>query len=252
LLVAGQIAEIASEIFGGGELLWVDVVEQTPQFASVILDGSTGEEKHSFAGHAFEGTEDFGVFVFEAMGFVDNDELEGNVHDDVCEVKQEDFVTGDQDLEFVKFTWNSGTSHRDVEVIPLIVLYATASRLPVLVIVKNAVHVGPLLHSALPVLQGGKGSNNEEGALDVFEGEQVVEEGDGLNSLAQSHLISQDGIALLVPGFDEPVETLRLVGTQNLIVFVDVWLIHLVLVGLLLGGHVVEVQSVLDFCNLSV
>ena len=40
------------------------------------------------------------------------------------------------------------------------------------------------------------------------------QEGNGLNSLAQAHFVSQDDMLVLLPGKEEPVEALQLVGVQ--------------------------------------
>ena len=135
---------------------------------------------------------------------------------------------------------------------PFVVLYASPSRLSVLVVVEDAVHVGPLFHRPLPVLERGERGDDQERALDVFHGEEVVEEGDGLDGLSQAHLVSQDGVPLLVPGLDEPVEAVGLVGAEDLVVLVDERLVLLVLVGLLLLPRVVEEELVLDLRDLRI
>ena len=42
-----------------------------------------------------------------------------------------------------------------------------------------------------------------------------VEEGNGLDGLAQAHLVSQDGVGVLLPGEAQPVESLQLVRVQS-------------------------------------
>lgn len=44
--------------------------------------------------------------------------------------------------------------------------------------------------------------------------EERVQEGDGLNSLAQSHLVRQDRVYVLSPRVPQPIDTLQLVRVQ--------------------------------------
>lgn len=236
----------------GVEFFGMDVVEQTPELAGVVLNRGSSQQKNSLAGHPFQSCKYLGIFVFEAVSLVDYDVLEGKVGDDIGEVEQEDLIARDEDLELVQFGGDSGAPHGDVVVVPLVVLDAATARLPVLVVVQNAVHGSPLLHRPLPVLERGERSDYQEGPLGVFEVEEMVEEGNGLDGLAQPHLVSQDGVSLLVPVLDEPVHALNLVGPQDLVVLVDVGGFLLVLVRLFLVGHVVEVQTVLYLSNLGI
>jgi len=45
--------------------------------------------------------------------------------------------------------------------------------------------------------------------------EERVEEDDGLDGLAEAHLVGQDGVCALSPGEPEPVQTLQLVQVQR-------------------------------------
>ena len=52
-----------------------------------------------------------------------------------------------------------------------------------------------------------------EGLQYLFE--EWVKEDDGLDGLAEAHLISQDGVCALSPGKPKPVQTLQLVQVQR-------------------------------------
>ena len=55
---------------------------------------------------------------------------------------------------------------------------------------------------------------------DLFE--EGVEEGDGLNGLAETHLVGEDGVGVMAPGVAQPVETLQLVLVERAARRVDV------------------------------
>ena len=59
--------------------------------------------------------------------------------------------------------------------------------------VDDDVDVGPRLKLPLPVADGGERYDDEEGAADP-EVYGLLEEGDGLNRLTQTHLIGQDAV----------------------------------------------------------
>jgi hypothetical protein len=80
----------------------------------------------------------------------------------------------------------------------------------------------------------------------------MVQESDRLNCFSKAHLIGKDSVSSLVPRLDEPVQTFRLIRPKNLIVFVDVRLVRLVLVGFFLLSDIVEVKSIFDLCDLRI
>lgn len=178
MFVGGQVSERSFEVIMMHEFLRVNIVQQTPKFTGVVLYRSTRQQKYSLAWHSLQSRQNFSIFIFEPMSLVDNNELERHVHDHIIEVKQENFVTGDEYLEFVELRRDGRSFHGDVVVVPLIVLNASSSGLAILVIIQYAVHVGPVLHSPLPVLESGERSYHQEGSLDVFKGEQMVQESD--------------------------------------------------------------------------
>ena len=108
------------------------------------------------------------------MRLIDHNELERDIHNDILEIQKKNLITGDEHLELVKFRGDSSSSHRDVEVEPLIILDASSSWLSVLVVVENAVHICPFLDCPFPVLKGRKRSHHEERTFYVFHCEEVV------------------------------------------------------------------------------
>lgn len=73
---------------------------------------------------------------------------------------------------------------------PFIILDASSAWLSVLVVVENAVHVGPFLHCPLPVLKSRKRGNDQERTFYVLHGEEMVEKSNRLDGLTQAHLVS--------------------------------------------------------------
>lgn len=124
------------------------------------------------------------------MCLVDHYELERDIHDDILEVQKKNLITSDKHLELIEFRRDSCSSHGDVEMEPFIILDASSSWLTILVVVENAVHVGPLLYCSFPVLKSRKRGNNQERAFYVLHGEEMIQKGNRLDGLPQTHLVS--------------------------------------------------------------
>lgn len=60
-------------------------------------------------------------------------------------------------------------------------------------VVDNDVDLSPGAELPLPVGDGGKGGDDEEGSPQAH-GKHLKEEGDGLDGLPQAHLVSQDAV----------------------------------------------------------
>lgn len=101
-------------------------------------------------------------------------ELERDIHDDILEVQKKHLITSDKHLKLIEFRGDSSSSHGDIEMEPFIILDASSSWLTVLVVVENAVHVGPFLHCSLPVFKSRKRGNNQKRAFYVLHGEEMV------------------------------------------------------------------------------
>ncbi len=94
------------------------------------------------------------------MGLVNDDKLERNVDNNIIEIKWKNFITGNKNLELVKLWRYSVAFHGNVGMVPFVVLDGPTTDLSILVVVKHAVHVGPLLDCAFPVLESRKGSDD--------------------------------------------------------------------------------------------
>ena len=137
------------------------------------------------------------VLVLEAVSLVNHEGGPGDGVEDVL-VLEQDLVGGDQGVEL-------GPLVAGVD--PL--LGAEDGPARHVTDVGEHVHVRPpLLELVLPGVEGGEGHDDEEGAVEGVLVEEVVEEGDGLDGLAEPHLVGQDHRVVLGPGVNQPVDTL--------------------------------------------
>ncbi len=74
---------------------------------------------------------------------------------------------------------------------------------------------GPEGELPLPVDEGGEGDGDEEGAAGVALLVEGVEEGDGLDGLAEAHLVGEDDVGVVGPGVARPGDSLQLVGMEG-------------------------------------
>ncbi len=70
----------------------------------------------------------------------------------------------------------------------------------------------PLFKFQGPVRDCREWDHHQEGALNSLGLDQVAEQGDSLDRLAQPHLVCQDSVQVVVEERDHPVETHKLVG----------------------------------------
>jgi len=66
-----------------------------------------------------------------------------------------------------------------------------------------------------PVGERGERHDDEVGPVDLLLLHQVGDQRDGLDGLAQAHLVGQDAVQVVVVEGDEPLEALDLVGLQR-------------------------------------
>ena len=56
-------------------------------------------------------------------------------------------------------------------------------------------------------MDGRQGHDDEEGAADCLFGAKVIEEEDTLHCLAQTHLVRQNRVGVMVPVKEKPIDT---------------------------------------------
>ena len=108
-------------------------------------------------------------------------------------------VVGQQDVE----------GDGPAAVVALVLAYClTCHRVP---IVDDHVDLGrPLFELLLPGGHGGEGHADEHGALKGVVVPEVLEEADGLDGLAQAHLVCQNKAVVLHPGVQQEVDARNL------------------------------------------
>lgn len=86
------------------------------------------------------------------MGLINNNKLEWDINNNIVEIQSKDFITGNEYLELIQLRKNSISLHCNVGVVPFVILDASSACLSILVVVKHAVHVRPLLDCPFPML----------------------------------------------------------------------------------------------------
>lgn len=89
------------EILIGNELGRFNVVEESPQFFSVVLYRSASEKQYTVARHFLKSGKYFGIRVFKTVGFINNNILERDINEDRMYILKEDFITSDKNMEFI-------------------------------------------------------------------------------------------------------------------------------------------------------
>ena len=84
-------------------------------------------------------------------------------------------------------------------------------------VVHDHIQLRPRLKLTLPVGDGGEGHDDEEGTSHAI-AHHLLDEGERLDGLAKTHLVSQDAALAVAVGEGEPVETLELVLAQGVLV----------------------------------
>ena len=85
--------------------LRMNVIQQTPKFTCVVLNGCSCEKENPFTGKLFQGSKYFCVFILQTVGFINYDELKRNIDDYRLKIKHKHFIASDKDLELVEVGW---------------------------------------------------------------------------------------------------------------------------------------------------
>ncbi|KAI3476086.1 hypothetical protein L1887_62392 [Cichorium endivia] len=169
-------------------------VEQRPELHEVVLERRAGDEQ---AGARVEGTHDLGehrVDVLDAVRLVNDDVLPRELLERAL-FAQAHLVGGDEHVKVLG---------QQVFVDDLVALLLGALE-------GDHVEAGhPALELAVPVVQRRLGHDDEVEAGRVAEVAEVAEEGDGLERLAEAHLVCEDAVDAVVVERDHPVEALDL------------------------------------------
>ncbi|TFA99797.1 hypothetical protein CCMA1212_008205 [Trichoderma ghanense] len=179
-----------------------DEVQQGPQLLHVVLDGGTRQQQAVSAVEAEQALPSGAGRALDGLGLVEDHVLPSHLLE-VGHVGHDELVRGDADVE------GRVLAVRGVLAVP---------KLPQHLSIAGAAPVGEdlelgneLCNFLLPVVQRGSGRHDQERTPDVVLLGQVGHDGDGLDSLAETHFVRQDAVDALLVEVDEPVEALELV-----------------------------------------
>ena len=171
-----------------------EVIEDAPQLAQAVFDGGAGERDAVRGAHGLHGAGGLGGMVLDVLGLVDHLERELPLGDPV-DIDAQGVVAGDQHLvaapgqQLVALALGAG-QHGDLQL---------------------RAELGEL---GLPVVDQARRAHDERGCLLQLV-RAAQEHGDGLQALAQAHLVCQDAGQPVVCQGAHPGKALLLVGAQH-------------------------------------
>lgn len=172
------------ELVVGVEELRHDEVEQGPEFRHCVLNRGSCQEELVSASEAQQCVPSLGLYVFDGLGFVQNDVLPLDSLESLL-VRHCQLVAG---YEYVE----RGTLLPNVFLLEVFLNYfAILLVTPVGQHLKNRAKP---LDFGVPIVEGDCGSNDQEGAVIVLFFGQVTHQGQGLNRLPQTHFICKNTV----------------------------------------------------------
>ena len=139
------------------------------------------------------------------MGLVNHDVLEG-VPLQEFEVFQEAFVVCQKDVELRDPGLNELSVPLGMQEVALIGETGAPSLGLALIVVEQTVKVGPRLDFSAPLEERREWGQHQERSHDFLVCVQVVQKGNDLDRLSQSHLVRKYRVPVFVPVLDEPVQ----------------------------------------------
>ena len=150
-------------------------VEERPELSEVVLDGGSAEAETVLSFELAGGDADFGLWVFDELGFVENGELEGVLFE-FLDIALQEGKGGDDDVGVrdrgVGFGSLGAREGEDFEA------------------------GGEFFGFGSPVGDYGGGCDDEGGGgFASFAGE---EEGEGLNGFTKTHVVGEDAVKVVL------------------------------------------------------
>mmetsp|Transcript_10086 Transcript_10086/g.21794 ORF Transcript_10086/g.21794 Transcript_10086/m.21794 type:complete len:294 (-) Transcript_10086:1621-2502(-) len=150
------------------------------------------------------------------MGFVHHGDAPRNLAHYI-EITNEGVVSRD---EYIKLEILRRV--RAVNIVPFVLAHDIAPN-ALSIMVDTASQVGPTLKFAPPVLNGGERNDHQKGAVDLLNTMKMLKIGDDLYCFTKPHLVGKYGGMTLIPAAGKPVDTVDLIISQFVVVFVDMW-----------------------------
>mmetsp|Transcript_4442 Transcript_4442/g.6492 ORF Transcript_4442/g.6492 Transcript_4442/m.6492 type:complete len:317 (+) Transcript_4442:2348-3298(+) len=170
----------------------------------IILKRCTRDQDSKLSLHHTHHFAEGGMLVFDTVRLVDNEVLPGDLGQG-SPLAQDALVGSDQDIK----PWLFGSwIERQILVDEFVALGLGPAHLT------SLYARTPLFDFAHPVPHHALGDYDDVRASDPPALPQVGQQRDGLQRLAQAHLVGEDAIDAVVVQFDEPVEALQLVGVH--------------------------------------
>lgn len=176
-----------------GELVWTQEVHQSHELFDVVLQRRARDEELAGGVEAHEHLVELSLRVFETVGLVDGEELPLDGLQ-LVGVLENVLVRGDEDVEPQLLGWAE------------LVVADHRARLGVADVAHDVEVRRPDLELFDPGRERREGDDDEVGAVLVHRVDEVRDEADTLDCLAQSHLVCENAILSLRPKVGEPVE----------------------------------------------
>mmetsp|Transcript_27928 Transcript_27928/g.26964 ORF Transcript_27928/g.26964 Transcript_27928/m.26964 type:complete len:446 (-) Transcript_27928:715-2052(-) len=199
VVLAEGFVEPFLEFLAGGEDLGEQEVEEGPELTQVVLEGRPCEQD-PMGGHVLlaEGECELALLVLHPVALIHDDVLPGDLAEGGL-VVEDVLVGGDDHMELI-----------------ILEVLSQEGPLMLLALVDDLPDAGgPLVELHDPVGDDREGHHNQERALAALALDEVREQGDGLDGLAQPHLVRQDPIQVIVEQTHHPVQPYHLVRLQH-------------------------------------
>ena len=176
-----------------------DKIEQRPQFGQIVLERRAGEQQPVWrvAVVRVENLSEFTVVILHAVAFVDDHVLQRDLREDRS-IAHDVLVGGEQNVEPVVA---NGLSEHLANVRQAFVLNDDDVR-------------RPALKFRRPIGERREWHDDQRRARVLLQVDQMHDQGDGLNRLAEAHLVGENTVQIVVVQRHEPFEALQLVRFQ--------------------------------------
>mmetsp|Transcript_141672 Transcript_141672/g.353237 ORF Transcript_141672/g.353237 Transcript_141672/m.353237 type:complete len:208 (-) Transcript_141672:461-1084(-) len=183
----------------------VDKIKDAVKFIDFVLNWRAGESDTGVSNciaDLLDRLGHLGAMVLDALSFIDDHAGEGNAINvaELCAVIADDVVCREDDVETCPFIGGEPALQAMVHV--------------------DVKMSGPFCKLLLPISQKTRRHDDERGSrtpmliLEQISLTQVDQQGDGLQCLAQAHVVSQNRPQAITGKSGEPLETSNLIGSQ--------------------------------------
>jgi len=214
LILVLHVTKLFVEVVNVTELLRLKESEKREQLGYVVLERGSGQQQPGLDIKKPQTLKELALLVLKSVSLINDTGSPADVLE-VHDISDDNLVGGDEDMKLVDVL-------HSLTVLLFVVHIVLLDHVPAGLgaVVDDHVHVSPAVKLPLPVGNGAKGRDDQEGAADavLVDG---VNPGEGLDCLAETHLVSQETVPVLIPGKVEPVDTLKLIRPQCILILKD-------------------------------